>query len=106
MPSARSMPVNMKCRGCALNPSEISLSIKSIQLESTHLELADEVKHELATWLPGAQSKVGMDCSLGVNISGLREVDAMGKTRANSEDANIVTESPCRMKLSDKVFPW
>ena len=54
--------------------------MKRIQLESTYFELAGEMKHEPARWLPGTKPHVCMNCSVAVNISGHRQADAIGKT--------------------------
>lgn len=58
--------------------------MKSIQLPSTYFKLAGDIKHELARWFLGAKPNVCVNCSVAVNISGHRQVDAIGKTRTNS----------------------
>lgn len=96
-----------------LNLSKIYylIGIKNLQLLGSYSQLAVEIKHELTEWLLGAEPSVRMSCiasinNISINMSRPRQVDATGRTRTNPEDASIVTGSPCRMKLYDRVFPW
>lgn len=84
-PKAGSVPINMKW-GLIWNLYKIYclIYIKSIQLPSTYFQLAGKIKHELAWLFLGAKLNVCMNCSVAVNISRHRQVDAIGKTRTNS----------------------
>lgn len=95
-----------------LNLSKIYylIGIKNLQLLGSYSQLAVEIKHELTEWLLGAEPSVRKSCSasinnISINMSRPRQVDATGRTQTNPEDASIVTGSPCRMKLYDRVFP-
>lgn len=96
-----------------LNLSKIYylIGIKNLQLLGSYSQLAVEIKHELTEWLLGAEPSVRKSYSpsinnISINMSRPSQVDATGRTQTNPEDASIVTGSPCRMKLYDRVFPW
>lgn len=56
-----------------------------MQLLSTYsFKLAGEVQRELARRFLGGKLNVCMNCSVAINISGSRQVDAIGKTWTNS----------------------
>lgn len=64
-----------------LNLSKIYylIDIKNLQLLGSYSKLAVEIKHELAELLLGAEPSVGMNCSVSINISRHRQVDATGR---------------------------